>query len=242
MARTAAATVAATNEVLERALRGSVGTCGIGDLPARAPPHAVPRPRGPPGPARRRSTADGRSRPAGSGRADPHVRVLRPCRSARACGRDRRFAVPHGVRRRHRVPARDRRGGLHGGVRARYPAHPHHQHEHPEPRGRAGDRVRDPRAGGLRANCSEPSPVPDVEGTASSPAGSRSPIMVLPIMIITTAEALRAVPRGIREAGFGVGATRWEVVRSHVLPYAAPGILTGVRPRDGARVSVRPRP
>jgi phosphate transport system permease protein len=36
------------------------------------------------------------------------------------------------------------------------------------------------------------------------------------------------VPRSIREAGFGVGATKWEVVRSHVLPYAAPGIFTGV--------------
>ena len=46
-------------------------------------------------------------------------------------------------------------------------------------------------------------------------------------MIITTAEALRAVPRSIREGGYGVGATRWEVVRSHVLPNAAPGILTG---------------
>ena len=52
-------------------------------------------------------------------------------------------------------------------------------------------------------------------------------LMVLPIVIITTQEALRAVPRSIREAGFGVGATRWEVVRSHVLPYATPGILTG---------------
>ncbi|HEY7660647.1 MAG TPA: ABC transporter permease subunit, partial [Actinomycetota bacterium] len=52
-------------------------------------------------------------------------------------------------------------------------------------------------------------------------------LMVLPIVIITTQEALRAVPRSIREAGFGVGATRWEVVRSHVLPYAAPGVLTG---------------
>jgi phosphate transport system permease protein len=52
-------------------------------------------------------------------------------------------------------------------------------------------------------------------------------ILVMPIVIITTAEALRAVPSGIREAGYGVGATRWEVVRSHVLPYAAPGILTG---------------
>ena len=52
-------------------------------------------------------------------------------------------------------------------------------------------------------------------------------ILVLPIVIITSAEALRAVPGAIREAAFGVGATRWEVVRSHVLPYAAPGILTG---------------
>ncbi len=52
-------------------------------------------------------------------------------------------------------------------------------------------------------------------------------ILVLPIVIITSAEAIRAVPSGIREAGFGVGATRWEVIRHHVLPYAAPGILTG---------------
>jgi phosphate transport system permease protein len=52
-------------------------------------------------------------------------------------------------------------------------------------------------------------------------------VLVLPIVIITTAEALRAVPWTIREAAFGVGATRWEVVRSHVVPYAAPGILTG---------------
>jgi len=52
-------------------------------------------------------------------------------------------------------------------------------------------------------------------------------ILVLPIVIITSGEALRAVPGSIREAAFGVGATRWEVVRSHVLPYAAPGIFTG---------------
>jgi phosphate transport system permease protein len=52
-------------------------------------------------------------------------------------------------------------------------------------------------------------------------------IMVLPIVIITAAEALRAVPQSIREAAYGVGATRWETIRSHVLPYAAPGILTG---------------
>lgn len=58
-------------------------------------------------------------------------------------------------------------------------------------------------------------------------AGITLAILVLPIVIITASEAIRAVPNGIREAGFGVGATRWEVVRSHVLPYAAPGILTG---------------
>lgn len=58
-------------------------------------------------------------------------------------------------------------------------------------------------------------------------AGLTISILVLPIVVITSAEALRAVPHSIREAGFGVGATRWEVVRSHVLPYAAPGILTG---------------
>jgi phosphate transport system permease protein len=52
-------------------------------------------------------------------------------------------------------------------------------------------------------------------------------ILVLPIVIITTAEAIRAVPQSIREAGFGVGATRWEVICGLVLPSAAPGILTG---------------
>lgn len=52
-------------------------------------------------------------------------------------------------------------------------------------------------------------------------------VVVLPIVVITASEALRAVPVSIREAAFGVGATRWETVRSHVLPYAAPGIFTG---------------
>lgn len=51
--------------------------------------------------------------------------------------------------------------------------------------------------------------------------------LVLPIVVITTSEALRAVPRSIREGALGVGATQWETVRSHVIPSAAPGILTG---------------
>jgi phosphate transport system permease protein len=52
-------------------------------------------------------------------------------------------------------------------------------------------------------------------------------ILVLPIVIITSMEAIRAVPQGLRDAGYGVGASRWEVTRDHTLPYAAPGILTG---------------
>lgn len=52
-------------------------------------------------------------------------------------------------------------------------------------------------------------------------------VLVLPIVIITAIESLRAVPNTIREAGYGVGASRWEVTRKLVLPSAAPGILTG---------------
>jgi phosphate transport system permease protein len=66
-----------------------------------------------------------------------------------------------------------------------------------------------------------------VGGRSLLAGGLTIALMVLPIVIITTQEALRAVPKSIREAGFGVGATRWEVIRSHVLPYAAPGVLTG---------------
>ena len=64
-------------------------------------------------------------------------------------------------------------------------------------------------------------------GSSVISGGLTLAVLVLPIVIITSQEALRAVPSGIREAAFGVGATRWETVRSHVLPYAAPGILTG---------------
>jgi phosphate transport system permease protein len=51
--------------------------------------------------------------------------------------------------------------------------------------------------------------------------------LILPIVIITSAEALRAVPRSLREGGYGVGASRWQVTRQLVLPAARPGILTG---------------
>jgi phosphate transport system permease protein len=64
-------------------------------------------------------------------------------------------------------------------------------------------------------------------GRSVMSAGITLAVVVLPIVIITSAEAIRAVPNSIREAGYGVGATKWEVIRSHVLPSAAPGILTG---------------
>ena len=68
---------------------------------------------------------------------------------------------------------------------------------------------------------------PDSAGLSYITGGLTLAVLVMPFMIIITMEALRTVPRGIREAAYGVGATRWEVVRSHVLPYAAPGVFTG---------------
>src|SRR5262245_47086540 len=51
--------------------------------------------------------------------------------------------------------------------------------------------------------------------------------LVLPIVIVSTREALRAIPKGIREAAYALGATKWEVVKDHLLPYSAGGIATG---------------
>jgi phosphate transport system permease protein len=68
---------------------------------------------------------------------------------------------------------------------------------------------------------------PDTSGKSYISGGLTLAVLVMPIVILITMEALRAVPREIREGAYGVGATRWEVVRSHVLPYAAPGIFTG---------------
>ena len=59
-------------------------------------------------------------------------------------------------------------------------------------------------------------------------------LLVLPIVIIASQEALRAVPKSLREAAYGVGASRWQVVFHQVLPAAMPGILTGDHPRPVA--------
>ena len=58
-------------------------------------------------------------------------------------------------------------------------------------------------------------------------AGLTLGLLVLPLIIINAREAIRAVPRSLRHASFGVGATKWQTVWSHVLPNAIPGILTG---------------
>lgn len=52
-------------------------------------------------------------------------------------------------------------------------------------------------------------------------------ILVMPIIILAAQEAIRAVPRGVREAAYALGATRWQVVWHQVLPLAFPGILSG---------------
>jgi phosphate transport system permease protein len=53
-------------------------------------------------------------------------------------------------------------------------------------------------------------------------------LLILPVIIIAAREAIKAVPDSIRQGAFALGATRWEVVRHHVLPIAMPGVLTGV--------------
>jgi phosphate transport system permease protein len=59
-------------------------------------------------------------------------------------------------------------------------------------------------------------------------AGLTLALLILPIIIVSTRESIRAVPWSLREAAYGIGATKWQVTRDHVLPAAIPGILTGV--------------
>ena len=52
-------------------------------------------------------------------------------------------------------------------------------------------------------------------------------LLILPVIIVSTREALRAIPRAVREGGYALGATKWEVIWGHLLPMALPGALTG---------------
>ena len=58
-------------------------------------------------------------------------------------------------------------------------------------------------------------------------AGLTLALLILPVIIINAQEAIRAVPRSLRQASYGVGATKWQTIWYHVLPNALPGILTG---------------
>jgi len=59
-------------------------------------------------------------------------------------------------------------------------------------------------------------------------AGLTLALLILPVVIVATREAIRAVPGSIREAAYAVGATKWQTVAHHVLPYSTAGILTGM--------------
>ncbi|MFN9507149.1 MAG: phosphate ABC transporter permease PstA, partial [Rubrivivax sp.] len=59
-------------------------------------------------------------------------------------------------------------------------------------------------------------------------AGLTLGLLILPIVIVSAREALRAVPIHIREAAYGVGATKWQMVSDHLVPYSRGGMLTGV--------------
>lgn len=59
-------------------------------------------------------------------------------------------------------------------------------------------------------------------------AGLTLALLILPIIIVATREAIRAVPNSVRESAYALGATRWQVTQHHILPYSTGGIMTGV--------------
>ena len=59
-------------------------------------------------------------------------------------------------------------------------------------------------------------------------AGLTLALLILPVVIVATREAIRAIPQSIREGAYALGATQWQTVSDHILPYSAAGILTGM--------------
>ena len=59
-------------------------------------------------------------------------------------------------------------------------------------------------------------------------AGLTLALLILPVIIVATREAIRAIPTSIHEGAYACGATTWQTVKDHILPYSTPGILTGV--------------
>jgi phosphate transport system permease protein len=69
--------------------------------------------------------------------------------------------------------------------------------------------------------------VTDSNGRTILSAGLTMAVLILPVIIINAQEAIKAVPDSLRQAAYGLGATKWQTIWSHVLPNAIPGILTG---------------
>jgi len=65
-------------------------------------------------------------------------------------------------------------------------------------------------------------------GQSVATAGLTLALLILPVVIVATREAIRSIPGAIREAAYALGATKWQVVQGHILPYSTGGILTGV--------------
>lgn len=59
-------------------------------------------------------------------------------------------------------------------------------------------------------------------------AGLTLALLILPVVIVATREAIRAIPGAIREGAYALGATKWQTTADHILPYSAPGIMTGI--------------
>lgn len=59
-------------------------------------------------------------------------------------------------------------------------------------------------------------------------AGLTLALLILPVVIVATREAIRSIPIGIREGAYALGATQWQVCKDHIVPYSAAGILTGI--------------
>ena len=59
-------------------------------------------------------------------------------------------------------------------------------------------------------------------------AGLTLALLILPVVIVATREAIRSIPQAIREGSYALGATQWQTVRYHILPYSSAGILTGI--------------
>jgi phosphate transport system permease protein len=68
----------------------------------------------------------------------------------------------------------------------------------------------------------------DLFGQSILTAGITLSLLILPVIIVATREAVRGVPQEIRHAALAVGATKWQATQHHVMPYALPGVVTGV--------------